>query len=137
MAATTRSTPALRLILRTQPRSFMKFQPTLLLVDLYPALNGRLVERARKICRAKRQRCRGGRVLHDWRDTARRYLIKIFPNAWIYTGGSHVAVHASAPERIRCDRTGRQVNNGEAGACLFRVIEINTIHDARANGLAE
>ena len=60
----------------------------------------------------------------DWRVVYARYLGHQFPHAWIYTGGRHLAVHASPPD------SPSQKNDwkpGEAGRCLFRIIEVKRL----------
>lgn len=60
---------------------------------------------------------------HDWRHFYERLMAKLFPHAWIYRGGHHLAVHASPPpEPERC--WGEP--GGSAGRCLFRILETPT-----------
>ena len=53
----------------------------------------------------------------DWRSTYVRHCQRQFPEAWVYRGGHHVAVHASAP-----------APDGQAGRVLFRIIEVKKLH---------
>jgi hypothetical protein len=57
----------------------------------------------------------------DWRPIYKKWFQRIFPHAWIYTGGRHLAVHASPPAN---PNHHRNEPDGEAGRLLFRVIEI-------------
>ena len=112
------------------------FTPCLHLTDVSARLDPALLKRARLVCRARRKRCRDGRVLRTWQQTAGRYLLRLFPKAWIYRGGRHVAVHAFGPRSGRPDRYGRRPDwDGQAGPCLFRVIEVNSARDVEAEGL--
>lgn len=57
----------------------------------------------------------------DWRYSYARMMKRIFPNAWIYRGGHHLAIHASPPP----NRQARRWEDGgcEAGRCLMRICE--------------
>lgn len=60
----------------------------------------------------------------DWRDIFARFLRRTLPKDWwVYKGGHHIAVHASAPRGnyISC---GVQKFDPEAGECLFRIVEV-------------
>lgn len=59
----------------------------------------------------------------DWRHFYEKLLAKVFPHAWIYRGGHHIAVHASPPTPGKC----WSEPGGEAGRCLFRVLETKPI----------
>jgi hypothetical protein len=99
------------------------------LTDVNPVLAADVVDRARPVVKIKRlamprrvRRSDGSAFtgVRTWQEVAQRVLVKQFPKAWIYRGGRHVAVHASAPDR----------KTNEAGACLFRIIEISSPRDA-------
>lgn len=64
---------------------------------------------------------RAGLIRADWRDLLPRFLQRVFPHAWIYRGGHHIAIHASPPRPSH----NPKLHQPEAGACLFRVIETN------------
>ena len=60
----------------------------------------------------------------DWRVVYARHLAHQFPHAWIYTGGRHLAVHASPPAPAT---KANDWKPGEAGRCLFRIIEVKRL----------
>lgn len=108
----------------------------LAVTDLDPALNADMVAVFETVARSPRERTRGLRVLHDWRDVAVRYLRRKFPHFWIYRGGRHIAVHASPPEPVRHRLKIGESPWREAGRCLARIIEVTSrieAHEAHKN----
>lgn len=95
----------------------MKPKPlSLAVVDLHDGLGPELVNAFKRCAASPRQRVRKDNPLlwrYDWRAFAVRYLRRVLPNAWIYRGGRHLAIHASPPRH----------REAEAGACLARIIE--------------
>ena len=86
------------------------------------------IERAVRLCPLTvADRTRPGFTRADWRDLMRKVVIRLFPHAYIYAGGSHIAVHATPPFVSSINRYGRPQHpdlDGQAGICLFRIIEI-------------
>lgn len=101
----------------------MKPKPIpLVLVDLTPNLSPEIVARLQKsVCKTRYERPRKGRMLLRWiwQQPMIRYLQRIFPEAWFYRGGNHLAVHASPPPPTL---TQPARLSGEAGQCLFRIV---------------
>ena len=64
--------------------------------------------------------------LPDWRAYYQKFLQRQFPNAWIYRGGRHLAVHASPPAPARHSPLAPH-HSPEAGRCLFRIIEVQRL----------
>ena len=103
----------------------------LVITDLVPTLDARMAAKVQAMCRnvrvtrdgyLRRGKRRDQWPADDWRAPYRRALKHVFPNAWIYRGGHHLAVHASPPPAFA----------PEAGPCLFRICEsanaVNVVH---------
>lgn len=104
----------------------------LAIVDQRPGLDTPIIQCFQTVANSPRCKTKGLVCLWDWRDVARRYLRRKLPKFWIYTGGCHIAIHAGPPEHRGLDRFGNpKPGHNEAGACLARIIEINTPSDAR------
>lgn len=105
--------------------------------DIAETLDAKLVSRVLAVCRNVRL-TPSGYLIHktangkkadywpakDWRFFYKKSLQKLFPDAWIYTGGHHIAVHASPPSNPKAT-WGEP--GGQAGSCLFRIIEVQKL----------
>jgi len=110
----------------------MKTTLKLVIEDLDPDLGAPIVALFQRAAGSPRQKSgmvfmpRLGRkvgplLIYDWRDVARRYLRRHLPkHCWIYRGGRHLAIHASAPAH---GRRWMDTPGGEAGKCLARICE--------------
>lgn len=105
---------------------------TLSVTDIDTALDARLVRKVEAACRNVKLSPNGYFVRHirqgewpapDWRGYYAKLAQKFFPNAWVYRGGRHIAVHASPPAEPRRISRHQVAPGGEAGRCLFRIIE--------------
>jgi hypothetical protein len=65
----------------------------------------------------------------DWRCAYQKWALRLFPNAWVYRGGHHIAVHASPPkDRSKCWQLAQPGDHhGQAGHCLFRIVEVKKL----------
>lgn len=101
----------------------MKSTTSLVIVDCRSSLDAQLMARIAKaaaLCPLQvPDKQNPFRIRADWRDLLPRFVSRMFPHAWIYRGGRHIAVHASPPRK---DEFGR-VQDPEAGVCLFRIVE--------------
>lgn len=108
---------------------------SLFVTDVDPALDPFLIKKLEAMVRNVRlteggwfrrgKKRRDDWPAHDWRHFYLKTMAKLFPQGWIYRGGHHLAVHASAPpEPKRC----RPEPGAEAGRCLFRIIEVTKLH---------
>jgi len=62
----------------------------------------------------------------DWRYAYHKWALRLFPNAWVHCGGHHIAVHATPPkDPAKC---WQRDHDGEAGQCLFRIVEVRKLH---------
>lgn len=102
------------------------------IVDYDGRLDARMmarIERAvAKVPLAVADHKRPGCLRADWRDMLRKFVPQVFKQAWVYRGGSHLAIHASAPEKVKPARwsvDAQPSDWSEAGRCLFRIIEVS------------
>ena len=103
-------------------------------VDILPSLDPVLIKKIKAACRSVKLtrngyfRRRNGRQQDccpdsDWRKFYHRTVKAYFPHAWVYQGGHHLAVHASAPRGPYFTRKSGVVDDNQAGQCLFRIVE--------------
>ena len=102
----------------------------LTMADVDPVLSAALVRQVQAACRNVRltrsgylrrgQQRRDDWPAHDWRHYYAQFLRKLFPHAWVYQGGHHLAVHAYPPA---APRLCRPAPGAQAGRRLFAIVE--------------
>jgi hypothetical protein len=99
----------------------MSMKESIVIAELSDALAPDLLNKIQAVADSSSELFRKG---HDWKPHANFALIRLFPRGWTYTGGKHIAQHASPPAKRKFTRYGKPVATScEAGNRLFILAE--------------